>query len=140
MSALLVVLIAPLVLSLFTAAVNYSVWFHRREELAHRALAMTCMACAVALAATGLVYTSDSRADAILARTLVFVCAIPGQVGSVLLTERAYRKSFGAHVWLGASLSLVLAALGLIPGVLYADGAVTRTIQLLGMGRSNWRA
>jgi signal transduction histidine kinase len=132
-SALIVALIAPLALSLFTAAVNYGVWFHRREELAHRALAMTCLACAVLLAATCLVYTSDSRADAIFARTLVFVCAIPGQVGSVLLTERAYRKSFGAHVWLGASLSLLLAALGLVPGVLYADGAVTRTIQLLGI-------
>ena len=133
MNSLLVVLIAPLVLSLFTAAVNYSVWFHRRQELGHRALALSCLASGVLIAANGLVYVSASREDAVLARTLLFVCSIPAQVGSVLLTERVYGKNFGRHVWYGASLSLLCAVLGLIPGVLYGDGAVTRTIELLGI-------
>jgi signal transduction histidine kinase len=133
MTALAIFLMAPTVLALFTAAVNYGVWSHRRSERAHLALALACVAGAVLIAATGLVYGADSRIEAIAARTLLALATIPIQLGNVWFVARVHRKSLRGYYHAGAAVALLLACAGLVPGVLYGDGAVTRSVHGLGL-------
>jgi signal transduction histidine kinase len=133
MSGLLIVLVAPLAMGLFTAAVNYGVWFQRREERAHLALALASAAGVILLAGAGLMYTSASRSDGVAAHTALFLCAIPIQLGLVWLVERVYERPMHGHYLSGAGVSLLWACAGLIPGLLYGEATVLRGTGWLGI-------
>ncbi len=131
MNAQPLLFVVPFVVSLFAAGVNFGVWVHRREELAHRALAMVCASSALLLVSTSLLCLSTSHDQALFARSLIYLSWIPAQIGNGRLVELVYRTSH-SHAWRATGLSVALAALGLIPGVLYGDGSVTRTIGFFG--------
>ena len=133
MSTAVLVLLGPLVLGLFAASVNIGVWFHRREEEGHRALAIAGAAGVAQIAAVGLMYWADSRAEAIIARTAMLVSSIPLQLGYVRLTERVSRRSLRVHTALGGGQSLLWAILGLVPGLLYGESARVRGTGFLGV-------
>jgi hypothetical protein len=96
-SALTIILVPPVVLGLFAAAVNYGVWAQRRDERSHLALAFASAAGLALLAAAGLMYSSDSRAGGIAAHTALFLCSIPVQLGNVFLVERVYKRPMRIH-------------------------------------------
>ncbi|HEU4427809.1 MAG TPA: HAMP domain-containing sensor histidine kinase [Myxococcota bacterium] len=125
MSAL-VMFVAPLVFSLFSAGVNFGVWFHRRSEHSHRALALASLSAAFLLIGPCLLLASDSRDEAIFARTLLSLACIPIEIRTVRLVERAYRVKlrWQAPVWV--CTTLLWGALGALPGVLYGPGARER--------------
>ncbi len=133
MSAVVLAFVAPLVLGLFTAGVNFSVWLHRRDELRHRALAIASLTGSFILIGTGLMYASDSRGEAVFARTALVLLAIPIYVGNVRFIERLYRQDMRLHSLLATGASLLWVVLGWIPGVLYGEGVVLRGTGVLGL-------
>jgi signal transduction histidine kinase len=133
MSSVAVLLVAPFVLTLFAAAVNYGVWHQRRSERAHLALAFGSAAGAASIAAAGLAYSASSRAEAIAAHTALLLCAIPIQLGNAWLVERVYRVRMRVHYWAGAGVALFWALGGLLPGVLYGEATLLRSIGWLGI-------
>jgi signal transduction histidine kinase len=132
-SAVGLAFVAPLVLGVFTAALNFGVWFHRREERRNLALAMANAAGAVLLGAVGLVYASDSRAEALVARLALILGAVPIQWMNVRLAERVYGQPMREQYLFGCGVSLLLACASLVPGLFYGDGTVLRGTGLLGV-------
>ncbi|HEY8122403.1 MAG TPA: HAMP domain-containing sensor histidine kinase [Myxococcota bacterium] len=126
MNGLIFAFVAPFVLGLFTASVNVGVWHHRRSEKGHRALAMVGAAGLVLLASVGVMYASDSRAEAIAAHSVLLLGSIPIQLGNIRLAERIYGQRLRAHYVFGAGLTLLWVLIGWIPGALYGDGTVVR--------------
>ncbi len=133
MSAIVLLFVAPLVLGLFTAGVNFSVWFNRREERQHRELAIAAIASSFLLIGSGLMYASDSRAEAAFARTALALLGIPIFLGNLRLMQRVYRRDMRLHSVLTVASLLGWALLGCIPGVLYGDGSVLRGSGVLGL-------
>ncbi len=120
--------LAPVVVALFTAGVNFAVWARRREEHAHRWLALACLVQAGMTAGAGLLFASDSRAEALLARQIMMALSPPSMLTVLRFwshqfyfpMERLERSAvLGTAVW---------CALGFIPGVFLADGSVVRDL------------
>ena len=133
MTGLVLALVVPFVLGLFVACVNFAVWRLRPSERTHLALALAGGAGLVLLGAVGLVYGADTRTEAVAARTALYLGSIPIQLGNVWLSARVYGASQRLHYVTMAGFSLLWACVGLVPGVLYADGAVLRGTGLLGI-------
>jgi signal transduction histidine kinase len=125
--------VAPLVVLLFTMGVNFSVWKNGRDEFAHRSLALSCLAGMVLLLADGLLYASDSRAEASLARCAIYLAMIPLQLAGVRLYERKHRTKLGARYRIAAGLGGLWAIGSLLPGLLHGEGVVWRDTGPLGI-------
>jgi len=124
--------VAPLVFSVFSAGVNFGVWYHRRSELAHRALALASVAAALLLLGPLLLLASESRDQAIFARTVLCLACIPIEIRTVRLVERVYRVKLPWQASAWVCTSLLWAALGAVPGVLYGPGSRVRDMLLPG--------
>jgi signal transduction histidine kinase len=125
-------LILPLVVSLFTAGVNYGVWFHRKSAKRHLTLAYSCVGCALTLVGNALLYFADSREEAIAARVAMFLCIAPIQFVNLRLSAAVYGPvpNYLHGGWISA---FACALLALVPGLLYAEGVVARSVEWLGI-------
>jgi signal transduction histidine kinase len=132
-TALLCLVIAPLVVALFAAGVNAAVYAHRRGELAHRWLALACLGCGALVAATGLFFTAETRDQALHARLALSFFAAPGALAIARFWSHRFGASLGRGESLGVASILLWSALGLVPGVVYESGSATRELGAFGV-------
>ena len=133
MSAVVLTLLAPFVLGLFAAAVNYWVWRQRRAERGHLALAIAGLASAAPLVAAGMAYASETRVGGIAAHLGVFLCTVPMFLTLAWLAENVYGQRMRAHWLIGPAISIAWVIAGLVPGALFGDGTVVRGTGPLGI-------
>jgi signal transduction histidine kinase len=130
--SLLLLVLAPAVVAAFTAAVNLWIFWLRREEHAHRWLAVAMGSCAALAVITSLWYTSSSRVDAILAREAMLLAALPTLLGILRFCAAQLRVSLGRGERIGLAGTALTFALGLVPGLIYGPETVVR--ELAGFG------
>jgi len=128
-----ILLIFPLVVSLFAAGVNLGVWMQRRDFANHLALAQSCVASAVILAGAGLLYAADSRDEAIAARVALSLSVVPILFVNVRLTRTVYGHRSPALIRYGWTAALANALLSLVPGLFFSDATAVREVAWLGI-------
>ncbi len=130
--SLLLLVLTPVVIASFTAAVNLWIYWLRREEQAHRWLAVSMGACASLAAFTALWYASESRLEAIVAREAMLLAALPTLLGIFRFCAEQLRVTLGRGERLGLLGTALLFGLGLVPGALYGPGTWLRELSLFG--------
>ena len=68
MTLVVLAFVVPFVLGIFTAGLNFGIWAYRPHEKRHLALATAAAAGVLLLGGQGLVYTADTRIEAMLGR------------------------------------------------------------------------
>jgi signal transduction histidine kinase len=133
MTVSVIAFVVPFVLGVFTVGLNLGIWAYRPAERRHLALATAAAAGVLLIGATTLVYTADSRTEAVWARIGLLLAAGPAQAGNVWLAQRVYGGAMHRHHWLSAGVSLAIAVLCLVPGLWWTGGTVVRGTGFLGL-------
>jgi signal transduction histidine kinase len=128
-----ILLICPLVVSLFAAGVNFVVCAQRRAAENHLALAHSCVASALTLIGAGSIYFSDTRADAVAARIVMCLSIAPIQLANARLTTAVFGTRPPRLIRFGWLVPCACAALGLVPGALFGSGEVVRAVESFGI-------